>query len=166
MKNRYLICLLTLFLSAATFAQKKEKYVPSEPPPEILSPAKIYHFEGEENGLKVSLELQRKTAMSTKYALEIEYPDKRILTEEGIVYMRENYDLGTEERLKESNEVMVSCQPFTPKKQTKGNYLEICIGEDLDENADATGKIFVSLQFSKKSYPTIDLENTPELVEP
>lgn len=146
-----------LLFSVTTFAQKKGKYVPSMPPPEILSPAKIYHFEGEENGLKVSLELQRKTAMSTKYAMKIEYADQRVIEKKGTVYMREMYDFGTEEREKDAE--MYSCEPFTFKKENKGEYLEICISYNEDDKND---KKTVSFSYAKKAYPKIDMLNIDE----
>ena len=153
------LVLFILFNSSAALAQK---YVPSFPPPELLTPGKVHHFEGEKNGLKISLDLKRKTVMSVRYSFIIEYPDKRIVKDKGIVYMVAAYDMGSEELLKESTGTMMGCISFFPKRHEN---LEISIGPDEDENGNETGKIFVSFLFFKDGYPDINLNNTPELVE-
>lgn len=151
------IVLFMLFLFLADSGAFAQKYVPSEPPPQMLKLGEIYHFERQKDRMKVSLDLVMKAVMFVRYTFRIEYPDKRVVTKKGIAHMRKEYDLGAEEREKDGD--CYSCQPFSPKNTREGEYLEICVSYEED---DKNGKKLVSFSYVRKGYPKIVMLNIGE----
>lgn len=112
MKVKTLISALLFFLLFSSgFAQKKSKdlkeekmpaYIHSYPPPDFLLAGKTYYFSGEKDGLRMDLELKRKTVQKIRYELSIIFSNHQKFSEKGIVYMTFAYDMGTEELWQES----------------------------------------------------------------
>src|SRR5690606_29584317 len=111
--------------------EKKPTYINSFPPPDYLMKGKTYYFMGEKDGLKMDLQLKRKTIQKIQYELSIIFPNRQKFSEKGMVYMNFAYDMGTEEILQESTGEMESCTNFFPSEE---NGLIICIGEDYDND--------------------------------
>lgn len=143
--------------------QKASTYIPYFPPPEYLMKDKTYYFRGEKNGLKMDLQLDRKTTKEIRYKLSILFPNGQKLKEKGTVYMNFAYDMGTEELFQESTGEMESCTNFFPRVE---NGLIICIGDDYENGLPPkTDKLFVQVTLLRKKYPIIDIEEAPELFQ-
>ena len=163
---------LFFLLFGSVFAQKKSKnpkeeknpsYIHSFPPPDYLLKDKTYYFRGEKNGLKMDLQLKRKTVQKIRYELSIIFPNHQKFSEKGMVYMTFAYDMGTEEKLQESTGEMESCTNFFPLVE---NGLIICIGEDYDnDRPPTTDKLFVDVSFNRENYPPMNIDATPELFQ-